>query len=112
LSLPLKYGCVLDPHTKASAALEAYRLRLLKRKNECQSTGWTVALISRPTQVLEFGQEETSLAFVGPAANSCPDPNLARGLTRSVSDRHFSNSRGRALVSERHREIAQRPNPV
>jgi len=32
---------------------KAYRSRLLKRQNECQSTGWTVALISRPTQVSE-----------------------------------------------------------
>ena len=83
-----------------------------EKENESQSTGWTVALISRPTQVSEFRQEKRSLAFVGSAATSCPDPNLARGLTRSVSDPHFSNSRGRVLVSERHRDIARRPNPV
>src|SRR6266481_1360401 len=80
LSLPLKYGSV--PLAKASAAPKACRLRLLKGKNECQSTRWTVALISRPTQVSEFGPEETSLAFVGSAATSCPDPNPARDLTR------------------------------
>jgi hypothetical protein len=59
---------------------------------------------SRPAQVSEFGQEETSFALVGSATTSCPDPNLARGLTRAVSDPYFSNSRGRALVSERHRK--------
>src|SRR5258706_15382367 len=91
---------------------KACRLRPLKRKNECQSTGWTVALISCPTQVPEFGQEETSLAFVGSAATSWPDPNLARGLIRSVSDPYFSNSRSRTLVNERHREIVRRTNPL
>src|SRR5260221_12738978 len=57
-------------------------------------------------------RRKRSLAFVGSAATSCPDPNLARGLTRSVSAPHFYNSRGRVLVSERHRDIARRPNPV
>lgn len=66
-----RIGCVLDPHTKASAAPKACGLRLLKRKS---------------------------------ATTSCLDPNLARGLTRPVSDPYFSNSRGRALVSERHRK--------
>jgi hypothetical protein len=51
-------------------------------ENECQSTGWTVALNSRPTQVPEFGQAEASVAFVGSTATSCPDPNLARDLIR------------------------------
>jgi len=59
------------------AAPKACRLRLLKGKNEGQSTGWTVALNSRPTQVSEFGQEERSLALSGSAAVSRPDPNLA-----------------------------------
>jgi len=66
-------------------APKARRLRLLKRNNECQSTGWTVALISLPTQVSEFGQEETSLAFVGSAATSWPDRSLSRSLNALYS---------------------------
>src|SRR6266404_3306663 len=34
--------------------------------------------MSRPAKISEFGQEEISLAFVGPAAAPCPDPSLAR----------------------------------
>jgi hypothetical protein len=55
-------------------------------------------------------RKELSLAFVRHAAISCQDPNVARDLTRSVSDPSFSNLPSRALVSQRHREIVRRTN--
>src|SRR5882724_13137611 len=58
-----------------------------------------------------FGQEETSVALLGSVAISCPDPNLTARRNPFCISAYFSNSRGRALVSARHREIVRRTNP-
>src|SRR6266404_1645884 len=67
--------------------------------------------MSRPAKISEFGQEEISLAFVGPAAAPCPDPSLARPNPLCIRPLLF-NSHDRALVSERHGETARRANPA
>ncbi len=56
-------------------------------------------------------KENESVALLGSVAISCPDPNLTARRNPFCISAYFSNSRARALVSARHREIVRRTNP-
>jgi len=55
------------------------------------------------------GRNERCLVRVG--SDFLSDPNLTARRNPFCISAYFSNSRGRALVSARHREIVRRTNP-